>query len=143
MHGSSRLSLVSESLAYYNIRGVDNMKADFANHNVYHSYVSPRSLPLDFASPDHFQILRMKGCRSCFDRVVTSVFWPSARFHWHLSGRLTTNFPGTSNRETILRLRCVHELHGSGDFRIISTGGDVQCRLCGQRLAWGIQLYLI
>lgn len=133
-------SLVSESLAYFNRQAGDTMEIDFVDQNVHYIHLSPKSRALDFSSPDHFQILRMKGCSHKFDRVVTSVLWPTARFRWHILGSLTTRSADSAHIEAILRLKCDQERHGAGDFKVVSEAGAVRCRLCGKRLAWGIQL---
>lgn len=136
----SDISLVAESLAYFSRRLGDTVDMDLVNRHAYYAYLLPNSRALDFSSSDHFQILRMKGCRHDFDHVVTSVLWPTAYFHWHILGNLTTGPPESAQIEAILRLRCDQERHGSGDFKIISESGAIRCRLCGKRLAWGIQL---
>lgn len=135
-----RFSLVSESLAYFNKQPGDSMKIDFVSQNVHCIHLSPKSRGLDFSSPDHFQILRIKGCRHNFDRIVTSVLWPTARFRWHILGSLTTRCADSADIEAILRLKCEQERHGAGDFKVVSEAGAIRCRLCGKRLAWGIQL---
>lgn len=133
-------SLVSESLAYFNKRAGDTMEIDFVNQNAHYIHLSPKSRGLDFSSPNHFQILRMKGCSHNFDLAVTSVLWPTARFRWHILGSLTTRCADSADIEAILRLKCDQERHGAGDFKAVSDVGAIRCRLCGKRLAWGIQL---
>lgn len=134
------VSLVSESLAYFNKRAGDTMEVDLVNKNAHYIHISPKSRGLDFSSPDHFQVLRMKGCCHKFDRVVTSVLWPTARFRWHVLGSSTTHCAGSAGTEAILRLACEQERHGAGDFKVVSEAGAIRCRLCGERLAWRIQL---
>lgn len=126
-------SLVSESLAYFNNRAGDTVEIDFVNQNAHYVHLSPKSRGLDFSSPDHFQVLRTMGCSHTFDRVVTSVLWPTAPFRWHILGSL-------ADVEAILRFKCDQERHGAGDFKVVCEAGAILCRLCGRRLAWGIQL---
>lgn len=140
LRDSSHLSLVSESLAYFNTKIGDTVDINLVNHNAYHVSPSPNSHALDFSSPDHFQILRMKGCRYDFDRAVTSVLWPEARLRWHILGTLTNHCANSEDCEAILQLRCAQARHGSGDFKVVSETGAIRCRLCGRRLAWGFQL---
>lgn len=105
------------------------MEIDFVNQNAHYIHLSPKSRGLDFLSPDYFQILRMKVCIHNFDRIVTSVPWPTACFRWHVLGSL-------ADVEAILGFKCNQERHGAGDFKVVSEAGAIRCR----RLAWGIQL---
>lgn len=136
----SDISLVAGSLAYFSRRIGDTVDMDLVNRHAYYTYLSTNSRALDFSSSDHFQILRVKGCRHDFNYVVTSVLWPTAHFRWHVLGSLTKDPPKSAKFEAILRLRCDQGRHGSVDFKIISESGAIRCRLCGKRLAWAIQL---
>lgn len=134
----SDISLVAESLIYFSGSIGDTVAMVLANHHAYYVCLPPKGHALDSSSSDHFQILRMKGWKHDFDHIVTSVLWPTVHFRWHILGKLKTAPPDSARIEAILCLRCDQERHGSGDFKIMSESGAIRCRLCGERLAWGI-----
>lgn len=63
------ISLVSDSLAFFNARVGDTMTIDLANQNAYHVRLSPKSIGLDFSFPEDFQLLRLKRRSYHTDRV--------------------------------------------------------------------------
>lgn len=134
------LSLVSESLAYFNTRIGDTMTIDLVNQNAYYTQFSPKTAGLDFSSPDHFQVFRFKDCSYHFDRIVTSGLCPTERIRWYVLGRSAARGDDSADTEGLIRIKCEREQHSCGDVVSVSGAGVIRCRLCGNRLAWAIEL---
>lgn len=129
------LSLVSDSLAFFNAKVGDTMDIDLANDNAYHARIYPKSIALDFSFPESFQLLRLKRRRRQTDRVVTSVLWHTLRFRWHIVGHLVIPF---ASLERILRINCKEDFHNFNE--VVPKSDVILCRLCGKRLARALQV---
>lgn len=131
-HALRDMVLVSDSLAFFSARAGDTVHYAFANENPYHACVSYKRISLDFSFPENFQILRLREPSDEPDRVVTSSFWGTLRFRWHVVGQLRAPLFGTECPEYVLRIRCEEDRHELEE--LVPERGAGLCRLCGERL---------
>jgi hypothetical protein len=131
-------SLVSDSLAFFNARVGDTMTIELANERAYHIHLSPKGIDLDFSVSESYQLLRLKRGSHHTDHVVTSSLWQTLRFRWHIVGHLRTSGASTAGREGIVRIKCEENRHDWN--KVIPKTGAILCRLCGERLAWTLEV---